>query len=1208
MESLNIAAASGKGIFDVRVDTNLVRTPEPVRVVGFHASPGENAAADADSVHRIAAATDETGQAMLLSLSGKNELFLISRDAEAKGGYRQQSLSASFKKTIGAAPWVQSFAIYQGTDKSLTLVVAAAKSETAPSHLFLVTGITPKRLSRGAEWTYLGTRSDFVVTRFQVTSSSDSTTLWCGVGAKDGPDGSKRWSDLYAIDAEAAGLSDTPAKVWPGADLYPLTVDGDLLDFDGGFDSDYGAGVYCLIRRVDKSAGIQFLSLPFKLRRSDKVGKSQNRSWLAIKGQYTSLTTFTQDDGGATDVYLAGDNIARLDADVLAANHKSKKLLTPAPILTDGPYTEIFCAVDESGAVNCFGLADDGLLQTCRSEGATWTPAASLRKNVMQIAPAADLERGGASVYVGYLDGRLAKIVRRPNIGVWAEEDVAVQDTGVITERQAYQTRVVVRDGSGAPLTGGAVKLRASSWCIAKVNGGERILDPHVDRETKAVLDSRGGLTLSIPASNLSPPLIRIEMDALAEGVDVDPTAPLKAASDGLTTKMLLDAKKGANRFMRGSKISDQQVVGAEFRDAASKDTLDGVTSGLSTLSSLSGQGALRGVKKGGAVDSKLKPPKTTGTWGVSVAKDNGKTTSLSDDKAQKIAAQKAADSPLELLEGLWNDIETFTEDALEVVVDVADDVVRFIVKTANEVSAFVLETLEDIGSAFEWLWSKIKLGLAALVDWLGFIFDWPDIARMRDYIEASSVAAIDSGRGGVIKFRDSAAELFDKARTALASFADLPAETTSKKLDAGAAGGLLGNAGPDDPVTQALKALTENPALEWVLEKLQDFISNYIVKANLSAITSELEATFTTFINDIKAGVLDAVGDIQAFVDKLVSLVSAGNVSVESLAKLFAGEAGILVVDTARTVLIASLDMLEGLLGVFEAIVTQKLEFPLLSKIFGEKVASSPLKILATFIAAPVTVIYKILTGEAPIAEGEKLPVLSPAYPASGEFDFAAQSEPSAATKKASRVLGWMGVGALTVGMLWDDIERALEAGGNSITGPAAEVAIVGRATVKLVEIVGETPLTDTEPLWARFSYYAVDWLELGFPFAKQKGTSLVPTDEADKVNKVGLVIGIGLKALLAFPIVIVELKNAVEDRPSEMSDEEFALQITNTVAKFIQQETKEVGGMVATIGSLAKRPKVILAGALVEGASLAITAGRLAFSETQSESFEWL
>lgn len=1205
MQQLTIAAASGSDKYDIKVSTELVRTPESVKVIGFHAKTDENSAADIDDVHRIAAVTDAGGQAMLLSLSGTNELFLIFRDAAAKGGFRQRSLSAGFKKQVGGAPWVQSFAIRQDDSKNLTVIVAASTDQTSPSHLFMVTGLSPKQLAQGPDWRYLGKRDDFAVSRFEMTRSSDGTTIWCGVAPKDRKGGGKRWSNIYGIDAEAADLADDPSTAWPKADVYPLVVDAELLDFDGGFDPDYGPGIYSLLRRSDQRSQVQFTSLPIKARRSDPVGKSRTRTWLNIDGKYRSITAL--DNGESSDLYLAGDNVALLSAESLAASSDAAAKLTPAPLFTDGPYSEVLPRVDKSGSINCFALADDGLLQTRRTEkGGAWTPTASLRKNVMQIAPTTDPERGGAAVYAGYLGGRLSKLVRRENIGTWSEEDVAVQDTGTFAEREAYLTRIVVHDAKGAPLREGAVNVRASSWCHAKLNGQERILDPHVDRMTDATLDGRGGLTVRVPAFGVSPPLIRIEIDALAEGLDIDPSAAIKSAAQGLSSDGLLEAQNGQNPLMRASSASPGPVIKGSLRESGSRGTLDAISVGLSNLSNLDSRAGVRSAKKGGTIDNKVAPPKSAGTWGVTIAK--GKPTALSPARAKEITSGKVVAGPLEVLEGLWNDIENFVEDAVEIVVDVVDDVVRFVVKVADKVGAFLLNTLEEVGRAFEWLWAQIKVGISALVDWIGFVFDWPDIVRVRDYVMDSCVATIDAGRATVVKFRDEAAAWFDKVQGALAIFADLPADARTAKLNTDQANARSSETGNSDRVSEALAAMTNNPALEWVLEQVQDFIATYVVKLNLDAITKEVVATFTKFVDDIKTGVLNVVTDLNDFVDKLTSLLSKGDVSIEAVAKLFVGETGILLVDAARTFVVSGLDAVEGLLGVLEAVVTQEMEFPLLSKLFGEKVSTSLLKVLATFIAAPATVFYKLVSGKAPIAKNEKLPLLVPASAGSKDFTFVGQSGDDGIAK-ASRILGWVGVIALTIGTAWDDIERvvASKAGdAEAAAGPVAELAVAGRATIKLAEIVGEIPLTGGSSLGWRAGFWTVEWLELGWPFVKMKGASLSPGKEQQKINQAGSIIGLALKALLAVPIVAYDLKDEIDNPPDDTG--KYVGETADIVVKFIQQEAKEIGGIVATVGALTNQPRVLAVGAIVEAASVAIVVGRLVASEAMGETFTWL
>lgn len=86
----------------------------------------------------------------------------------------------------------------------------------------------------------------------------------------------------------------------------------------------------------------------------------------------------------------------------------------------------------------------------------------------------------------------------------------------------------------------------------------------------------------------------------------------------------------------------------------------------------------------------------------------------------------------------------------------------HFVCEWAGKAYHFVLDTLSAIGKAISWLFEKVKVGIQAIIDFVGFLFNWDFILTYSDSIVALCNAGLDHGMARLDELDTEAQDFID--------------------------------------------------------------------------------------------------------------------------------------------------------------------------------------------------------------------------------------------------------------------------------------------------------------------------------------------------------------------------------------------------------------------------------------------------------------
>ena len=336
--------------------------------------------------------------------------------------------------------------------------------------------------------------------------------------------------------------------------------------------------------------------------------------------------------------------------------------------------------------------------------------------------------------------------------------------------------------------------------------------------------------------------------------------------------------------------------------------------------------------------------------------------------------------------------IRNAIKKATSVVVGAVKGVVHFVVKTATEVIDFVVDTVEKVGEFIEAVVEKVVNGIKKFIEFLQFLFNWGDILDTQKYL----VGAINDGF-------DYVAQQVESVKGPVSNFMDELQETVEDAMNQLVT--TLG--GEPSEVREGGSGLPE--AVEWFFSKLMG-----------GSKQDDAEPT--------PRGVKPPSGDskpehfvfhfVEAFADGVGAVLRGFEGLGETIATLIANPlkpqlAVVVLVETLRDVIIQLLEAVENLaLGFLDAIaeaieqlkklLNAEIKIPFISDLFrligGGKL--TVLNLTGLLLAIPVTIVSKLIFGEAPFKNEPPLAVALQA-------DAPAIAAPQASLQRTSNAVG---------------------------------------------------------------------------------------------------------------------------------------------------------------------------------------------------------
>ncbi len=925
--------------------TLLIDTPPKVGGTTIGTAAGANvtsqlmtnhaAARPVDARNTFAVAEDSSGNPMVFAIGTDGVLRLLTVAGLTGAGWIETDLSSA----LGAGMIVTTFAISQSPNGTITLGLAAAVSTAATATTMYVSPPLPND-PHAFDWTTAGSK---LVARPWATGPIEITDILIGGDDNNG-------LPLVIAVAESAGKvgryqvnPNTGDSSW----MWTPFVFPDSVNLDGMRAMAVGQvfgdqGVFALYD-VGSDQRLEFTSLP-----DPKFHKTSNYAFTIPSGM-TSIDV-VPGSGNSSDLFVAGAGVLLFSA----SGSASSVVCTPAQA---GNITRLVTRSDGTTTSVWAIAGDEHALYTSRSAG-QWRAPIPLRDSTTQIAAMRSRVRRNNQVFFVTGDQRLGYFWQDPKTSMWTETIVPLADTGSAITYDTYTTRIAVTDAAANPALFQTLQLATSQLTYLTVNGVSHLTGP--DAAASVTTDESGCITVVTPTATISSGILHLSGvgDAV---IDINPAA---SVLNGLGAITKGDDLKAAV-FTSGPK-SGQPVLANPPPD----QTLDAAASAVSRLIGMSSTLPADGsptaaiharTRAADAPALTLASPVAAGdAWGMTLGAqpaylDGSAASSMLGSLGDTIDA--AAGDVLHWIENAGAAVESFFIEGVE-------DAWRFVVQIAGEVFEFVLDALEHVASALNWVLKNVLgIDLAAIIQWLGFLFDWDDIKLTHKVLVNMANHSVDFGEAALAALATKVTNGFEWLKQQVATM-EPPGHANDQVRSTGA------NQQSSLSATQSrfVGAAHTDPSADWGRYHM-------VHGGGLDMTPPRQQPTdpMTAFYTDIIEPTIASMMETFQNIGSDISAGFNGDMTVAQMFQALGADALIGVLDALEKVVVGIIEFIEDLVEMLRQGANAVIDVPFFSALYRE-IADADLTILdliALIVAIPATIGYKLLTGEAPFATG---------------------------------------------------------------------------------------------------------------------------------------------------------------------------------------------------------------------------------------------
>ncbi|KAJ6111869.1 hypothetical protein N7523_007930 [Penicillium sp. IBT 18751x] len=318
---------------------------------------------------------------------------------------------------------------------------------------------------------------------------------------------------------------------------------------------------------------------------------------------------------------------------------------------------------------------------------------------------------------------------------------------------------------------------------------------------------------------------------------------------------------------------------------------------------------------------------------------------------------------------GVWSWIKDKAKQATSYIVTVVGKAVSFAVTLAGQVYKFVLDSVEAVGKAITWVFDKIKVGLEKLIDFLGFIFNWGDILTTADSIVAVVNAALDYGTDQIPALKALESSWLDSLRNAMGQqTAPVPTAAGSEMKD------------PEE--TSTMDQTKNSVSLNWTA--YQASYGGLATNSSVGLTATSAPAAAASSLGSVAAPQDVTLHDLWNDMNQIFSTVEHDFVDLgQDVANLFnpntkstdvynqiSNQILTTAIDTVQNVTDLALDALSLALTQLRAHGNKPIQIPIFSFLWKQISGGRDFTVFNAFallLAAPTTVIYKLVVGRAP-------------------------------------------------------------------------------------------------------------------------------------------------------------------------------------------------------------------------------------------------
>ncbi|MBZ4419873.1 hypothetical protein [Myxococcus sp. RHSTA-1-4] len=898
------------------------------------------AATSVDASYPLATAEDAGGAPLLFSVgassadSSRKTLWVMLRDTTVQTGWRQLELSPDTTRDV------QCYAVIQARSGEIILAVAMDDG-AGGSRVFVSPALVPT--TDGSPWSTLasawvqrqGSPAGAPVLRLLLgdfTNAQQVPLLIAEVKTSTGSVG------RYFVDASTSSVSNAWSNWSPPQDVKTLH---DVVIGSASITGDTYRGTWTL---YDDNSGKRCLTFTSLL---DSHSTSHTLSVQAPSGARCLWALPDPRNSGLSALYVGGDGLWWFPSTGLK-NAKSAALAIASSDLLPG--VSAVLAHQDASRVSVWAVdSSQRLFCVSNAVGATegWSAPLQQAEHVAHLAARRNQKRSASELFLSSTDNStITYLWQDPTSTSWQNTDMVLPSPGNGQQFACYTTVVRFTDTQGAPLIGQTVQLNASEWAHVLVNGYWTDLDTSTPVEVKT--DSSGTVTLINKVSDVGTPMYRISASFLAEPVTADPSAELRAN---------LAQKLQASDLSDWKKQDGTPVVPPGTDPALVSQIQDSLKQLMANMDSLPADGSAAPAPSSTAPSAPA--PKAQALvvrpMSFSVLGDVGN------------AIETAAGDVLQALESAAGAVYEYV---IQPVASAASNLLQFFVKIGEQVLTFVIRTLSEALQLISWLFQQLTVLIGDLISLLGFLFSWGDILNTQRLLETMTQDVI-LWAGGTLKeagpaigaFFDSLIAGWDDVVTQAMGLQDVSLGQVTMQAQSSASSGQQ----------SALSCLNTSPGGTFSTYQVTH---GGLADTELSPSENPLVQAVLDFAQTAVAILGDVAGTVKEVLGNLQKMLQQGTFTLKGFVELLAGEA-------VQALLLAARDLLVGLCAVVtdiaqamvQDLLLRPVNIPLISWLYKELTGEDSLTMLGALCllaAIPVTIVYKLLTGEAPVQEQE--------------------------------------------------------------------------------------------------------------------------------------------------------------------------------------------------------------------------------------------
>ena len=920
----------------------------------------------------IGAVQDPDGNPLIFSIGSDGQLYLIGRDTEEFTGWNQLSLTSALGDVTATA-----FQAVQAENGNVYVAVAISQPSDLTQSTLYITGAMPNTITDSA-WQGMGTQW---IERDAMVSS--------GTGGTNPPDdlgtpsiesiliGESGTTGIPAIivAAEVNGATqhylvngDTTNNDWSWK-TYPKPSDTASISSMAMGKTSLGYGVFVLGPNLSGTD----LTLSFTTF-VNQYGSTYNAIYQAPEGAVSLQVIADPNHYNYAQIFVAGSNgLSWFPSTANGGNDPSVPIFGSAET---GNIRQLQVRQTANDIAIWYDNTQEDLFfvqgpQASDAASAVWTAPLALRSQVTQIAAFNNMsENGGNALCFVTGSSTLGVMYQDRENSVWNEMDIPLQDNGEVQSFTTYTSQAQFTTERGLPLAGRPVQVSASQTTYCTVNGNLYGLSPN-ERIT-VNLDPQGMISFMQKVSDISTPIYTVTADFLEADYVLNPADKVLAGLAGIQSGD--DLKNATNQ-------DGTPVITGDYPNqlydygAYSVDQLNQM------IAALPADGANQ-ESSGAQAKTKSHNPKLEQRWGMYLGGDSPMLykgdevathllPALGYNQRSTVLNLGVIDFAESLIGDVLQALETGLEKVAGFFLNIVEDVFEFIVKIGAKIFKVVIKCIVQAVKIAAWILDELfDIDLLGFLQWLGFIFDWGDIVTTHKVIANVANQSMNMVKANVEGAEDKIRSFFGTLRRQLKGMPDLPDQVAGTSL-ASIIEKMQGSVPPD-----------QQDSYDFIAGSSGGNFANYQAQYSGMLTADPLngdtdEGPIMTFIDDILIPVMkEAAGLLKTMAEDFKTIIQGfinGTMTLGQAIELLVSDTLIALIDLCEILMIGLLEIANSLITTFQDMINANIQVPFLTAFFKLLTGDDEMSILngiSLLMAAPATVFFKLVSGNAPFDE----------------------------------------------------------------------------------------------------------------------------------------------------------------------------------------------------------------------------------------------